>query len=98
MDLDTLSDLRTPWCIHVVATLGVADRLTGGAQDVDTLADACAADPDALLAVLRHLAAKGVFEEIAPRRFALNDLAAGLLDPVRRIGLDLEGIGGRVAP
>ena len=54
-------------------------------------------DPDALRRVLRHLASKGVFEEPVPGRFALNEAARGLLDPSMRLGLDLEGIGGRMA-
>ena len=40
---------------------------------------------------------KGVFEEAIPGRFALNQAAQGLLDPSQRLGLDLEGIGGRMA-
>jgi hypothetical protein len=40
---------------------------------------------------------KGVFQEPAPGKFALNESARGLLDPALRIGLDLEGIGGRFA-
>jgi 2,7-dihydroxy-5-methyl-1-naphthoate 7-O-methyltransferase len=38
-----------------------------------------------------------VFEEPAPGRFALNETAKELLDPGQRLGLDLEGIGGRCA-
>src|SRR5205823_5897900 len=38
-----------------------------------------------------------VFQETAPGRFALNETAERLLDPVERLGLDLEGIGGRMA-
>ena len=30
MDLWELSDLCTPWCIHVAATLRVAEHLTAG--------------------------------------------------------------------
>ena len=44
--------------------------------------------------MLRHLVSKGVFEEPAPGRFALNDLARGLLD---NNFLSLDGIGGRMA-
>jgi SAM-dependent methyltransferase len=43
------------------------------------------------------LVGKGMFEEPAPGRFALNRAARGLLDPALSIGLDLEGIGGRFA-
>jgi hypothetical protein len=47
--------------------------------------------------VLRHLVGKGVFQEPTPGRFALNEAARGLLDPSQRLGLDLNGIGGRMA-
>jgi hypothetical protein len=47
--------------------------------------------------VLTHLAGKGVFEQPAPGRFALNPAARGLLDPAQRVALDLGGIGGRMA-
>ena len=94
--LSTLSDLCTPWCIHVVATLRIADRLAAGATDIDALA-AAGCDAESLLRVLRHLVGKGVFQETAAGRFALNDAAQGLLDPSQRLGLDLNGIGGRMA-
>jgi C-methyltransferase len=48
-------------CLHVVATLGVADRIDTGAVPVTVLAEACHADPDALDRVLALLAAHGVF-------------------------------------
>jgi SAM-dependent methyltransferase len=47
--------------------------------------------------VLRHLVSKGLFEQPAPGRFALNDAARALLDDQIRLGLDLDGFGGRMA-
>jgi hypothetical protein len=47
--------------------------------------------------MLQHLVSKGVFEEPDPGRFSLNEAARALLDPSLRLGLDLEGIGGRMA-
>jgi hypothetical protein len=96
-DLWALSDLCTPWCIHVVATLRIAEHIAAGKNDINDLAKAAQCDAHCLQAVLRHLVVKGVFEEPAPGRFALNETARGLLDPGQRIGLDLEGIGGRMA-
>jgi SAM-dependent methyltransferase len=96
-DLETLSDLCTPWCIHVVATLRIADHIAAGTTDIDRLAATTGCDADALRAVLAHLVTKGVFQADGPGRFALNDTAIALLDPMARIGLDLEGIGGRMA-
>jgi SAM-dependent methyltransferase len=96
-DLAALSDLCTPWCLHVVATLRIAEHVDAGVTGIDDLAGAAGCDADALHGVMGHLVAKGVFEEATPGRFALNEAARGLLDPAQRIGLDLDGIGGRFA-
>ncbi len=97
MDLWALSDLSTPWCVHVVATLRIADHIAAGNTEIDKLAAASGADPDSLHRVLRHLVSLGLFEEPAPGRFALNDGARALLDSQIRLGLDLDGVGGRMA-
>jgi hypothetical protein len=47
--------------------------------------------------VLEHLVSKGVFQEPRPGHFTLNETARELLDPAQRLGLDLDGIGGRFA-
>ena len=80
MDLWTLSDLSTPWCVHVVATLRIADHIAAGNTEIGPLAAAAGADRDSLHRVLRHLVSKGLFEEPAPGRFALNEAARGLLE------------------
>jgi precorrin-6B methylase 2 len=95
--LESLSDLRTPWLIHVAATLRIADHIAAGVDQIDALAAVAGCDRYALHRALTSLADKGVFEETAPGRFALNQLSRGLLDPQQRIGLDLDGIGGRMA-
>jgi hypothetical protein len=77
----------------VVATLRIADHIAAGATEITTLAKAAACDADFLQRVLRHLVAKGVFAEPAPGRFALNQAAL----EVQRFGLNLDGIGGRIA-
>ncbi|MFL5702268.1 MAG: methyltransferase [Ktedonobacteraceae bacterium] len=96
-NLSALSDLCTPWCIHVVATLRIADHIAAGTTDIKTLAEEAGCDADFLLRVLRHLVGKGVFQEPTPGQFALNEAARGLLDPAQQLGLDLTGIGGRMA-
>ena len=48
-------------CLHVVASLGVADHIDEQPVAAGDLARSCAADPDALDRVLRLLAAHGVF-------------------------------------
>jgi len=97
MDLWSLTDLSTPWCVHVAATLRIADHMATGITEIDPLAAASGAHPDSLRRMLRQLVSKGVFEEPALGRFALNDVARGLLDDGARLGLDLDGIGGRMA-
>jgi 2,7-dihydroxy-5-methyl-1-naphthoate 7-O-methyltransferase len=96
-DIWALSDLCTPWCVHVVATLRIADHLAAGTTRIDDLAAASGAHSDSLHRVLRHLVSKGMFEEPSPGRFTLNEPARGLLDSSARLGLDLDGFGGRMA-
>src|SRR5262245_61455089 len=96
-DIWSLSDLCTPWCVHVVATLRIADHIAAGVTGIADLASAAGADADSLQRVLRHLVCKGMFEEPAPGRFALNESARLLLDPGARLGLDLDSFGGRMA-
>jgi SAM-dependent methyltransferase len=97
MDLWALSDLCTPWCIHVVATLRIAEHIAAGNSEIGKLAALADADRDSLYRVLRHLVSKGVFEEPVRGQFALNDAARGLLEEGARFGFDLDGIGGRMA-
>jgi len=56
-----------PRCLHLVAELGVADRLAETPETAETLAKAVNADPQALARVLRALAAYDVFEEVDGR-------------------------------
>ncbi len=97
VNLWALSDLCTPWCLHVVATLRIAGHIAAGVCEIGALAAAAGCDKDVLHNLLSHLAGKGVFQESEPGRFALNDAARDLLDPTVHLGLDLEGIGGRMA-
>jgi hypothetical protein len=90
-------DLCTPWCVHVVTTLRIAEHIEAGATAIDELARASGAHADSLHQVLRHIVGKGVFQEPAPGQFALNEAAQLLMDPGMRLGLDLGGIGGRMA-
>jgi SAM-dependent methyltransferase len=96
-DIWALSDLCTPWCVHVVATLRIADHIAAGTTRIDDLAAASGAHSGSLHRVLRHLVSKGMFEEPSPGRFALNDPARPLLDSSACLGLDLDGFGGRMA-
>jgi SAM-dependent methyltransferase len=95
LDLWTLSDLSTPWCIRVAVTLHIAEHIQAGITDIDGLATATESDAHVLHSVLSSLAEKGVFVESPLGRFALNETSRGLLDPA--LFLDLNGIGGRMA-
>ena len=75
---DHLTDLMTPWCVHAVATLQIPEHLERGNGEIAALARAAGCDERALHNVLGHLVTKGVFEEPAPGRFALNDAAREL--------------------
>jgi SAM-dependent methyltransferase len=97
MDIWTLTDLATPWCVHVVATLRIADHIAAGKTEIAQIAAAAGADRDSLHRVLRHLVSKGLFEEPARGQFQLNDAARALLEDSIHLGLDLDGIGGRMA-
>jgi SAM-dependent methyltransferase len=97
VDIEALTDLCTPWCIHVVATLRIPDRIAAGITAIDALAAAAGAHAESLHRVMRHLVDKGVFEEPAPGQFALNKAARALLQSEGGRFLDLNGIGGRMA-
>ena len=94
VDLGRMTDLATPWCIRVAATLGIAGHIAAGRTGIAELATAAGCDRDALHAVLGHLMARGVFTEESPGRFGCNRAAERLVaDPF----LNLDGIGGRMA-
>ena len=65
--------------LAIVADLGVADALSGGARPVEELAKELDADPDTLRRLLRALASEGVFAEQEPGVFR-NTAASGLLN------------------
>lgn len=97
VNFEAVSDLCTPWCIHVVATLRIADHIAADKEQISELAAAAGCDAYALHRVLTHLVSKGVFLEPTIGRFVLNEAAQGLLGPTLRLSLDLTGIGGRMA-
>jgi SAM-dependent methyltransferase len=97
MNLIEMSDLQLPWCLRVAATLRIANLIDTGITDVRELATAAKCDGEALAAVMSYLVSKGVFEEAEAGRFRLNEAATQLLEPALLLGLDLKGIGGRMA-
>src|SRR5262249_32284426 len=97
VDIWALTDLATPWSVHVVVTLRIAEHIATGITGIDGLAAAAGADKDSLHRVLTHLVQKGLFEEPEPGKFALNEAARGLMDAGTRLACDLDGMGGRMA-
>jgi SAM-dependent methyltransferase len=97
VDLAALSDLCTPWCVRVAATVGIAEHIGRGTAEIGKLAAAAGCDRDSLHRVLRHLVGRGVFLEPSPGEFALNEAAGQLLDPGLLLGFDLDAFGGRMA-
>ncbi|MGA2595122.1 MAG: methyltransferase [Bryobacteraceae bacterium] len=81
----------------MAATLRIADYIAAGNSEIDKLAALAGADRDSLYRMMRHLVSKGVFDEPARGQFALNEVARGLIEGPMRLGLDLDGIGGRMA-
>src|ERR671925_16682 len=96
-DIWALSDLCTPWCVHVVATLRIADHIANGTTQIDALAAAAGAHAESLHRVLTHLVSKGLFEEPSPGQFALNAPARALQESGVQLTMDLDGFGGRMA-
>jgi 2,7-dihydroxy-5-methyl-1-naphthoate 7-O-methyltransferase len=92
-----LADLCTPWCVHVAATLRIANHIDAGIDQIDGLAQAADCDPGVLHAVLGHLVLKGIFTEQAPGKFGLNQPARELLDPIVQLSMNLDRFGGRMA-
>ena len=97
MDIWTLTDLATPWCVNVAVTLRVAEHIAEGKTGIAELAAACGADREYLHRILRHLVSRGVFEEPAPGTFALNETARELMPEGAHLYCDLDSFGGRIA-
>jgi hypothetical protein len=64
--------------IGAAADLGLADHLANGPRTTADLAAACGAREREIYRLLRALASVGVFEERAPRQFAMTPLAEPL--------------------
>jgi hypothetical protein len=61
--------------LYAAITLNVADHLVSGPKTMADLAKASGANEDALYRVLRLLSSLGIFDEIAPKKFALTPAA-----------------------
>src|SRR5438477_11808840 len=59
-------------CLYAALSLNIPDHLAGGPKTAAELAKASGANEDAVFRVLRLLVSLGIFEETAPRTFALT--------------------------
>ncbi|HZQ90717.1 MAG TPA: methyltransferase [Terriglobales bacterium] len=64
--------------LYVAAKLRVADHLASGPKTTGELARSTGANEDRLYRVLRALVSAGIFSEVAPRKFANNDISSPL--------------------
>jgi hypothetical protein len=75
---DLVRAYRLSQAVYVATRLGIPDLLADGPRETDALAQATASHTPTLYRILRALAGAGVLEEVAPRRFALTAVGAGL--------------------
>src|SRR5690242_7667281 len=68
--------------LSLAAELGIADLLAEGPRSSEDLAQATSTHPQSLFRVLRLLSSFGVFNEVAPRVFALTPLGEYLRSAV----------------
>lgn len=77
--------------LQVAVCLGIPDKVAGGSRSAAELAQQSGVEEDGLYRVLRALASVGVFDEIAPRQFALTlageQLRAGVPGSMRDMAL-----------
>jgi hypothetical protein len=73
-----LVDYTVPIAVRAISDLGIADLLAGGDRSVADLARVTGTHAPTLYRVLRALAGRGVFAEVAPGVFGLTPLAAAL--------------------
>jgi O-methyltransferase domain len=91
-----MANLGTPMAVRVAATLGIADHLAAGVRTVPELAEAVAADADALDRLMRYLTVRGVLSRDESGRYALTAQGQPLRTdhPAGIHGwLDMEGVG-----
>jgi SAM-dependent methyltransferase len=69
-----LSGVPLGFMLQSIAELGIADELVDGPLPVEELAKRTESDPEALYRILRAVATRGVFTEVAYRTFGITQL------------------------
>lgn len=75
-----ISGYKATQALYVAAKLGIADQLVNGSTSADQLAEKVGANPKALLRLMRHLAALGIFTQDESKKFGLTALGELLRD------------------
>lgn len=95
-----LTDLDTHFAVRVAGTLRVAEAIDDGVTKLDALAERVGADREALGRLLCYLSRRGLFTQVEPEVFALNDAAPRLIPgtprSLPRWRTDLQGLGARL--
>lgn len=71
-NLASLSDLCTPWCLHTVATLRIAEHIAAGKMEIGELAEAAGCDAYGRVVVLG-----GVSPDHEPRGLEIEMVLVG---------------------
>jgi O-methyltransferase/methyltransferase family protein len=75
-----ISGYKATQVLYVAAKLGIADHLANGSMSADQLAKKVGANPKALLRLMRHLVALGIFTQDESKKFGLTSLGELLRD------------------
>ena len=75
-----ISGYKSTQALYVAAKLGIADHLSHGSMRTEELAKKVGANPKALLRLMRHLAALGIFTQDESKKFGLTPLGELLRD------------------
>lgn len=75
-----ISGCKLTQALYVAAKLGIADHLVRGPMSADELAKKVGANPKALLRLMRHMTALGIFTQDESKKFGLTPLGELLRD------------------
>lgn len=81
--LNMISGTWVAQLVYAAAKLGIADLLSEGPQNIDSLSQSTGTKPSHLYRVLRGLAGYGIFQETEPKTFSLTPLAEPLRSNVK---------------
>ncbi|WP_159621486.1 siderophore-interacting protein [Ruania rhizosphaerae] len=86
-----MASLATPFAIRAAASLGLAELIARGVDDLDRLADHTGSDPAALGRLLRYLTTVEILSRTPQGRYRLTELGEFLAHEIISDRLDLNG-------